>query len=92
MESFVILLLNVIFIYRENFDDESPFHPDTVSQSDRTATGDKDSQIKLVTCEEFQEKTKELFNQMINEIKVCLIITTSSIINIIQCVDCVISG
>ena len=57
---------------RDNFDDESPFHPDTSSTADQKSEMDCDSDIKPLTIDHFQEETKESFTQMINEIKVCV--------------------
>lgn len=59
-------------IHRDNFDDESPFHPDTSSTTDRSTATGCDSDSKPQTIEDFQEETKESFIQMINEIKVCV--------------------
>lgn len=56
--------------YRDNFDDESPFHPNTSTLTDGSTTAANDHQTKPTTCEQFQEETKELFVQMIKEIKV----------------------
>lgn len=81
LPSFFITICNRSFCFhlnsnnRDNFDDESPFHPDTSSSSsttDRsTATGcNADAQPQSI--EHFQEETNESFIQMINEIKVCV--------------------
>lgn len=58
-------------IYRDNFDDESPFHPDTSSTADRLTTIGLDSDVKPLSIEKFQEETNETFIEMMNEIKVC---------------------
>lgn len=76
-------------VYRENFDDESPFHPDSSTPTDRSVKADDDSQLKSVTCEEIQEKTIESFLQMINEIKVRLnTLNNHKLNNEIQSSDC----
>lgn len=56
--------------HRDNFDDESPFHPNTSSTADRSTTNGCDSAAQPLSIEHFQEETKETFIQMINELTV----------------------
>lgn len=58
--------------HRDNFDDESPFHPDTSSTADRSIAKGCDSDAQPLSIEHFQEETKETFIEMMNEIKVCM--------------------
>lgn len=53
---------------RENFDNESPFHPNT--SDDWFANGTNDSKNESTNSENFQESTANEFAQLIKEIKV----------------------
>ena len=64
--------------YRENFDDESPFHPDTSNSDDRSSTDENGLDTKNLNCDKFQELTAEAFAQLVKEIKVCCFIINDS--------------
>ncbi|XP_031617058.1 calcineurin-binding protein cabin-1-like isoform X2 [Contarinia nasturtii] len=72
--------------YEENFDDESPFHPDTSSISDRSTTIEGSSENDDITFDKFQELTKDTFAQLIKEIKE----TSFSVITLIgKWIECI---
>lgn len=57
---------------RDNFDNESPFHPnDFVRQDSDTSIDDNGNHIpaKPLTIEKFQEVTADIFDELIKEIK-----------------------
>lgn len=53
---------------RENFDNESPFHPN--SSDDWSANGANNPKNESTNSENFQESTANEFAQLIKEIKV----------------------
>lgn len=63
---------------RENFDDEWPFHPDVSDASDQSTTTESSCENNVITCETFQELTKETFSQFVKEIKVCIFVQNFS--------------
>lgn len=59
-----------LFFHRENFDDESPFHPDTSNPDNKSTENDNSSEALNIKCDKFQELTAESFAQLIKEVKV----------------------
>ncbi|XP_055295611.1 calcineurin-binding protein cabin-1-like [Sitodiplosis mosellana] len=72
--------------FEDNFDDESPFHPDTSNPDDTSTAAENDSDTQNVKCDKFQELTADPFAQLIKEIKQ----TSFSVITLIgKWIDCI---
>lgn len=67
-----IVIKNAIFFsfYRDNFEDESPFHPDTSNPDDKSTLNENGLKTENLNCEKFQELTADSFAQLIKEVKV----------------------
>lgn len=60
--------------FRDNFDEESPFHPDASSPLDRLTTAENVNETEQESHQKFQERTRDEFTQLIKEIKVSFLL------------------
>lgn len=75
IECFPVLLneykkICIFSFYRDNFEDESPFHPDTSNSDDSSTANENGSKIEKMNCEKFQELTADPFARLIKEMRV----------------------
>lgn len=63
-------LISSYYHFRDNFDEESPFHPDVSSPLDRLTTTENATETEQISHEKFQERTRDEFAKLIKEIKV----------------------